>query len=188
MFVDYYDKKYANRMGHRKHSFRKIFELLESKQKNFYTIVETGCARIKDNFLGDGMSTVLFDEFVNFYDGIVFSVDKDKNHCNLANSLTSDKTIVHHSDSVAFLWNLHIDRDIDLIYLDSYDINFNKPHPSMLHHLKEFCAVLPKLKSGCVVAIDDNKANCGKGYYIKEFMQNINKKPVIDDYQLIYVL
>jgi len=191
MFVNYYDKKYANKMGPRRQTFRKIFKLLESKQKNFYVIVETGCARTRDNFLGDGMSTVLFDEFVNFYDGAVFSVDKEKGHCDLANSLTSNKTTVNHSDSVPFLWNLCVDNDIDLVYLDSYDIDFNNSqiqHLSMLHHLKEFCAILPKLKEGAIIAIDDNRKDGGKGHYVRDFMNSINKKPIINDVQLIYIL
>jgi len=188
MFIDYFNEKYYNKLAHRKDSFKKIFELLEFKSKNFYVIIETGCVRNRNNFAGDGMSTLLFDEFVNFYDGIVISVDKNKNHCDLANSMTSEKTKVYNSDSIPLLWNLNINYDIDLVYLDSYDIDFNKPHPSMLHHLKEFCAILPKLKPGCIIAIDDNKDNCGKGYYIKEFMQNINKKLLVDDYQLVYIL
>ena len=48
----------AGKLENREISFRKIFEYLDS-QPTPIIIVETGCLRIKDNFL-DGQSTLLF--------------------------------------------------------------------------------------------------------------------------------
>ena len=187
-FLDHFDKTYFVKLNKRAKTFRKLFELLEEKNKDYYLIVETGCSRTKDNYSGDGMSTVLFDEFVNFYDGQVISVDISEVNCNLARSLVSDKTEIFCGDSVNFLWNLNPSEDIDLLYLDSFDINFNKPHPAMLHHLKELCAVVGKLKKDVIIAVDDNIEKSGKGGYIANFMENLGYKKVIDEYQIVWIL
>ena len=51
----------AARLGQREISFRKIFKYLDTLPSPI-VIVETGCLRIKDNFL-DGQSTLLFDKY-----------------------------------------------------------------------------------------------------------------------------
>ena len=51
----------APKLDNREISFRKIFKYLDS-QPNPIIIVETGCLRVKDNFL-DGQSTLLFDKY-----------------------------------------------------------------------------------------------------------------------------
>ena len=73
-------------------------------------------------------------------------------------SMVSDKTKVVCSDSVKFLWSLPKDKKIDFLYLDSYDILRHDPHPSQLHHVKEMCANIDKLKKGSIVCIDDHDA------------------------------
>ena len=192
-FLVEFDKKYANKLGKRTHTFRKIFEILELEiqhnPKKFYHILETGCARSNDNFEGDGMSTVLFDAFVNYYDGTVMSIDINEEHCKLARSLVSNKTEVICADSVKYLWRTATFNFIDLVYLDSYDIDFNKPHSSAFHHMKEFCAISSELNDGALVVVDDQKnENSGKGMYIADFMKNVGHKKFIDDYQVGWVI
>ena len=51
----------ASKLNDREISFRKIFKYLDSLP-NPIIIVETGCLRVKDNFL-DGQSTLLFDKY-----------------------------------------------------------------------------------------------------------------------------
>lgn len=188
-FLKHFDNTYSKKLHERAHTFRKIFEILENKHKEFYYIIETGCTRRENNFVGDGMSTVLFDSFVNYYDGLVESVDIDKKHCNLANNITSEKTKVTCNDSVKFLWDLVPKFNIDLLYLDSFDIELNKPHPSMLHHMKEFCAVINKLNKGTLIVIDDHfNEESGKGVYISNFMKNLGHKRFIDGYQIGWIL
>ena len=61
----------------------------------------------------DGASTYIFDDFTNYYDGEVLSVDiKQEN--DYANKFTSERTNVYCSDSVKFLWDL--DLEIRLIF------------------------------------------------------------------------
>ena len=187
-FLEYFDNNYSNKLSKRSKTFRKLFELLEEKNKESYLIVETGCARGTNNYDGDGMSTVLFDKFINFHNGLVISVDIDEAHCNLARSLVSEQTEVYCSDSVKFLWNFNYFPPIDLLYLDSFDINFNRPHLSMLHHMKELCAIIGKLEKGAIIAIDDNTPKSGKGNYIADFMKDLGYKKIINEYQIAWIL
>ena len=187
---DVFLEKYKHRLDRKRdRSFQKIFEILEKTQNERFMIVETGTTRKKDNFRGDGQSTILFDEFVNYYDGAVISIDIDPTACRLARRLTSDKTCVLDGDSVDILNQLDHNtiEQIDLLYLDSYDVNFNDTHPSSLHHLKELTTVYSRLKEGCIIAVDDNINDTGKGKYIKEFFDHISCEKIVDEYQLVYI-
>ena len=186
-FLKIYDEEYASKMAQRTDTFRKVFELLEAQNRKSYTIVETGTLRVKDNFAGDGCSTLLFDRFVNHHDGVVYSIDKSKKACELSRSLVSNKTMVMNKDSLNFLRNLFI--PIDCLYLDSYDIDFREPHPSALHHLMELCMVFKLLKSGTLVVVDDNQSETsGKGMYVAEFMKKIKVDCIINGYQKGWIL
>tara|TARA_B100000965_G_scaffold403894_1_gene433210 strand:+ start:4578 stop:5198 length:621 start_codon:yes stop_codon:yes gene_type:complete len=186
----------SNPVRDRASSFEIIFELLDQKEDKNFLIVETGCMR-RDHgnlaFGDDGASTYIFDDFINFYDGEVHSVDICEDNVNYANELTSDKTTVHCQDSVDFLWNLP-KKQIDFLYLDSFDIIKEDPHPSQLHHVKEMCAAIDKLGKGSIVCIDDHNAfftndgKIAKGTYVKDFMDDIGMKPIHEGYQIVWVI
>ena len=186
----------ANPIRDRATSFALIFELLDQKVEKDFLIVETGCMR-RDHgqlaFGDDGASTYIFDDFINFYDGEVHSVDIKKENVDYANELTSKRTTVHCQDSVDFLWNLP-KKQIDFLYLDSYDIIRENPHPSQLHHVKEMCAVIDKLGKGSIICIDDHDAfftgdgKIAKGTYVKDFMDDIGMKPIHEGYQIVWVM
>ena len=61
-------------------------------------------------------------------------------------------------DSVKFLWSIPPEKKIDFLYLDSYDIERENPHPSQMHHVKEMC-VSKNLKKGTIVVVDDHDAS-----------------------------
>lgn len=185
----------SNPVRNRADSFLKVFEILESKEKSSFTIIETGCMRSDHGklcFGDDGCSTYIFDKFINFYDGRVLSVDISAENCEHARSLVSAKTKITNDDSVSFLWNLKYEDEIDFLYLDSFDVSKDNPHPSQLHHIKELCAIISKLKKGCIIVIDDHNAyfdnRSGKSQYIKDFMENIDAKLIFEDYQIGWVL
>ena len=69
----------ASKLGNREISFRKIFKYLDS-QPTPIIIVETGCLRVKDNFL-DGQSTLLFDKYTlaRGKESKVYTVDINSN-------------------------------------------------------------------------------------------------------------
>jgi predicted O-methyltransferase YrrM len=134
----------------------------------------------------------LFEDFVNFYNGHIESVDINPENCKIAKNLVGNKVSINCSDSVEFLrnksWN-----DVDLFYLDSYDVKWHRPEPSAEHHLKEFQAIEKYLKSGSIVAIDDNtfygeeKSRTGKGKLIYQYLKSKNIYPIYDGYILIYI-
>lgn len=194
----------ANPVRNRADSFLKVFELLEEKIKlndKPINIVETGCAR-KDHgelsFGDDGASSYLFDQFLKYNLGMLTSVDINQNNVDYTTKLFGKNSMTSYaycSDSVAFLYDnynsSHI--KIDLLYLDSYDIERNNPHPSQLHHLKELCAAIPSLVKGSIVVIDDHNPfftnpPIGKGNYVKSFMEDIGATKIFEDYQIGWVL
>jgi hypothetical protein len=185
-FLEFYDSKLSPLLGIRAEGFHKIFELLEEKKVKNYMILETGTVRTINEW-SDGQSTRLFDMFVNFYQGNVYSVDISEDACATSKSIVTPKVLFRCGDSVQFLHERPSDEKFDLIYLDSFDVDFENHHPSSLHHIFELCSVLHKnTKPGTIIAIDDNKEGAGKGQYIQQYFDMIGMKKVYDGYQLIY--
>ena len=186
--VNYKKNKVLSNLYQRGEGFQLIFELLLKQNLSSYQIVETGVTRSKSWV--DGQSTLLFQEFCRMHTGNVSSVDINEETCVAART-AFDKSIVsiQCNDSVEFLKLLNSD-NINLFYLDSYDVNFKNFHLSAEHHLKEFKAIELKIQSGTIVAIDDNTfyegVRSGKGAYIYEYLKNKNIFPIVDDYQIIY--
>lgn len=205
-FLDYYKKEIYSKLltpGHnlnpvrnRADSFLTVFKTLTELNKKDYLIVETGCMRADHGILAfgdDGASTFIFDKFVEYLDGSVYSVDISQANIDHAKKFVSNKTNLICNDSVSFLWNFPKNKKIDFLYLDSYDVEKNNPEPSQLHHLKELCAAMKNLKSGSIVVVDDynaffTKEKIGKGTYVKNFMENINAKLLFEDYQIGWIL
>lgn len=202
-FLPIFDAEYAEKLGLRGETFRQAFEILEAMEKSSYSIVETGCARTENNWSQDGQSTILFDRFVSHHDGAVLTVDIDNDACTRLRRRVSGKVTVNCSDSIAYLRSLAVagGLDIDLLYLDSHDLDWRNPHPAALHHLHELCAIMPLLASGTLVVVDDTARNqalvrfkgremivhdygvAGKGGYVAEFFSKIGCAPVIQGYQ-----
>ena len=161
-------------------------------QVNNPLIVETGCARQENNFEGDGMSTTIFDTFVDYHGGELYSVDINPDNVRFAMA-TAKKANITCSDSVKFLhqqskvW-LSQNRKIDLLYLDSFDFDMANPHTSSLHHIFELVAVMPCLQEGTMICVDDNFDTVGKGGYVKEFMDLIGKERLYNGYQWVWKL
>ena len=172
--------------------FALMFQNLLAQQKKHYKIIETGTLRTPGNWK-DGQSSWLFTEFVKCYGGTVRSVDIDATAVKIANSFIGDNTFSSHcSDSVEFLKQQTDLHEVDLFYLDSWDVKWENDEASAEHHLKEFLAIESHLKSGVVVAIDDNSRHLtdnrrtGKGRRIVEYLDSKGIKPMHDAYQIIY--
>jgi predicted O-methyltransferase YrrM len=155
-------------------------------------IVETGCARQENNFEGDGMSTTIFDTFIDYHGGEFYSVDINPDNIRFATA-TAKKANLTCSDSVNFLYEkskvwVAENRKIDLLYLDSFDFDMANPHPSSLHHIFELTAIMPCLKEGTMICVDDNFDTIGKGGYVKEFMDLIGKERIYTGYQWVWKL
>lgn len=172
--------------------FEIMFAHLESLNQQQYHIVETGTLRNPGNWK-DGQSAWLFTEFVDHYSGSVRSVDIDPTAVAAAKQyLTSDNFAVTCSDSIAYLKSLKDLDQVDLFYLDSWDVKWHDDRGSAAHHLKEFQAIESYIKPGAMVAIDDNSkfletgTRTGKGRAIVEYLESKGIYPVYDAYQIIY--
>ena len=181
------------RLRARTEGFEKIFNHLKHyTDSRGLLIVETGAYREENNYEGDGCSTLLFDTFIDYHGGNLFSVDIDPNACKLTKDSTKHCQ-VYCEDSVEFLSNFK--DEIDLLYLDSYNIdNWSNDWPAASHHLKELFAAHLCLSPGALVVIDDNiehprtKQKIGKGRLVRELIEATGKATLIhDDYQLVYV-
>lgn len=211
-FFEQFESEWAPRLGRRRGTFLKAFQYLAARRKAGYCIVETGCARGTGGWDGDGNSTLLFDRFVAGYGGSVHSVDLSEEACAYARSQVGSRTTVTRSDSVKFLHGMagelrRAGREIDLLYLDSFDVDPKDPRPSAAHHLKELCAIAPALTPGTLVMIDDAvslvmvwrgddaKLNLvhdlglsGKAEYVAEYFQAIGVRPLFTGYQYGWVI
>jgi hypothetical protein len=206
-FWAYFDEVAGPLLAHRAAGFRKIFTYLDRFDRPV-GIVETGCVRHKDNWAGDGHSTIMFDRYVEFHPpSVAYSVDRDAMAVALCQSVVGERTRVQCGDSVAYLKSLADDPpselvSIDLLYLDSYDVNFDDPLPSAIHHLKELAAITPLLSAETLVVVDDSPtlvlgipagANSvepirpprigGKGQLIAEYAAQIGAELFFAEYQ-----
>jgi hypothetical protein len=182
----------VNKTGDRAQSFAMMINHLNHKPNKI--IIETGCARKEDNFQGDGMSTLIFDKFINLTGGTFVSVDISPENVAFAQSKVSNNSQVVCSDSVKYLHEVSRvfrgeGRYIDLLYLDSFDLDKDNTHPSSLHHLMELTAIMPCLRGGSMICVDDNiSRDVGKGSYVRQFMDLLGKPIVFEGYHWIWIL
>ena len=162
----------AVKLGYREISFRKIFEYLDN-QPTPIIIVETGSLREEGNFLNDGQSTLLFDKYTQFRgdNSKVYTVDINPNVTNLCKQIVSDKVDIITGDSVGYLNSfsknfIKSNKQLSMLYLDSYDVDFRYPFPSAAHHLKELTSSIRMLQKNSLVVIDDAPANIPSNYSI----------------------
>lgn len=178
--------------GQRIEGFRLMFDCLLQQDRSRYNIVETGTCRDPGNWK-DGQSAVVFTAFVDLMQGSVRSVDINPEACVRARAhIESQRFAVYCSDSVAWLRQQPDLNEVDLFYLDSWDVRWQDDTASAEHHLQEFLVIEPCLRSGAVVAIDDNARfldsgrRTGKGRRIVEYLESKDIQPIYDHYQIIY--
>lgn len=177
----------------RRPGFEMLYEKVKSSQNPL--IVETGCTRQPDNWFGDGQSTVVFNKMCEMHDGTLSSVDINEAACRFARTLVGPRAHVFCGDSVKWCQEAEqiygrINRTIDVLYLDSYDLDVNNWHPSAQHHIYELLAIKGALRPGSLVAVDDNLImngqHVGKGTYVAEWMAKVGKKMLHQGYQWIW--
>ena len=167
--------------------------MLEARPQRNYQILETGCVRGVDNWIGDGQSTVLFNSFLNFYDGLLISVDLSPDAIAVARRITSKKSHFVCSDSIRFLRDLNKlagnGLKLDLVYLDSFDVDFDNAEPSAFHHIEELLS-LGAASKGAILAIDDNLLVngtwVGKGALVDKYLSDIGIQAIYRGYQFVW--
>ena len=185
-----FERDYLPKLGFRAKGFQTIFALLRKRRlhKGPLVIVETGCIRQKGNWGGDGNSSIMFNSFAEETGSTFVSIDIDPRHCELAKEVCPRAKVIC-SDSVPALYRLRRSFSaVDFLYLDSFDIDWDNPHRSALHHFEELCAIAALLQPGSIVFVDDNRESIGKGMYIKEYMNQIGAQMVHDGYQLGFIM
>ncbi len=206
-FWKFFNEKAYPRLAQRKETFKYIFEHLDKKNRPIF-LVETGCVRRENTWEGEGQSSILFDRFCSEWPGsVAYSVDINPEATKLCKTLVSSALEVHTGDSVSFLRNLAANRSpdfqyLDLLYLDSYDVDFNNPHISALHHMKELMAAATLINAETLVVIDDAPSQglfiqsdngpalimspevSGKGKYVADYARTVGLEPVFSSYQV----
>lgn len=122
------DKLYRGKSDSRWASFKVAMNLFV--QFNGKRIVETGCARLPNDW-GGGLSTMLFGDFCSrLNDGShVWTVDLSSRNMEMCKNITSkySEYITYNvGDSVEYLSSIDIGGKIDLLYLDSYDYEYGE--------------------------------------------------------------
>ena len=157
--------------------------LLIADSRNLKTFVETGTSSGKTKFFfinkfnwKDGMSTIIFAEYVKYKNGKLFSCDLSKKNISNAKQFTkSFNTNINFvvSDSVLFLKKINF--KIDFLYLDSLD-GHDKDSAS-LHQLHEIESAISKLHKNSLVLLDDKKSkeNLSLKFLIKNKFKILNE-------------
>ena len=192
----------GNKLGNREISFRTPI-----------IIVETGCLRIKDNFL-DGQSTLIFDKYTlsRGENSKVYTVDISKESTENCKKVVSSNVEITTEDSVRYLNNLSNNflknqTKVTMFYLDSFDVDWRYPYPSAAHHLKELTAINKILRPETLVVVDDSPANGnlshtddhnketwevlespppsigGKGFLVHEYASHVRANLLFSHYQ-----
>jgi hypothetical protein len=186
-FLDTFDTHFAPQLRHRTATFRKALELLEQRPGP-HAICETGCMRVEpgeEAARNDGSSTMLWDAYANHHpDTHVYSCELDREAVDMAANYVSNRVTFYCGDSVNRL--RLIPRMVDLLYLDSFDLSWQNPHPSALHHLKEMASASPLLKPGALVLIDDCGPDGGKGMYVANWLHCVGATPILRHYQYLW--
>ena len=202
----------AEKLGNREISFRKIFKYLDS-QPTPIIIVETGCLRVKDNFL-DGQSTLLFDKYTlaRGEKSKVYTVDINPVSTLVCKKVVSNNVQITTEDSVRYLNNLTNNflenkTKVSMFYLDSFDVDWRYTYPSAAHHLKELTSIMRLLNNDTLIVVDDspaygnltqteNESNPtwkilnspapsigGKGFLVHEYAKHVGAKLFFSHYQ-----
>ena len=204
ILIDDHFRKYSDSNHPCRETLTAALEKLDRKPA---VILETGSSAWGAN------SSLLFDSYVNSFGGQFSSVDLRAEPMFTMRPLCSRRSEFACDDSVSFLKKFANHKTPpDLVYLDSWDVNWTDPLASALHGFHEFLVVLPLFRTGALLLVDDTPANCnvmqrvqpmfvddfdrftqvygftpGKGALIKNFLaKNAIGKQVAHDYQLLW--
>jgi hypothetical protein len=183
-------------------SFKELFNHMINIKNP--VILETGIASAGTN------STLLFNEYVRKYGGHFWSVDINNDLVQKWQGSMCPATKLVNDDSVSFLNNWVSNNpttQANVVYLDSYDLDWYSYLPAAQHGLKEFNAIRPALKENSLLLVDDTPLNpywldtrdklysdmCnfyfknnfmpGKGLFI---LNEIPDKKILHTYQTLY--
>lgn len=187
-FIETFDTEFMPRLGMRGPTMRAVIR--ECLVRNHKAIVETGCLREKDNWEGDGQSSVIWANYVKQMGGSFKTFDIDEAACKLTNEIVPGFPATHANSLRALLDD---QSNIDLLYLDSYDVDMNDQHPAALHCLMELLSARKRLVRGSIVFVDDSPVGrdfvvTGKGRYVAEYFRDLSIAPFTFAYQVAWLI
>ena len=168
------------RLGKRHEAFAAIAELLPEGCR----IIETGTVRQIDNWEGDGQSTIVWNTLATNLGGTVTTIDINPIGAELVAELELQATTAIVGDSLDVIPTLT--GHADLLYLDSFDVDFENPLPAAAHHLSELMAALNLLAPGSLVAVDDNRDDQGKGSEVAWFLAEHGAVEIVRGYVRVW--
>lgn len=180
-----FDREFRSKLGEEKRwpAFKTIAYYLLAKQEPVH-IAETGCAREAHNWSGDGQSTQVWNWLINKAGGSAISFDIDRGAVAYAKSV-APLVDVHCIDSIQGLRMIPNPERLDFLYLDSYDLDSGID--SATHHLAELASIYTRLKSGCLIAVDDCVSDeRGKHRFVRGFLNKIGVNPIQTGYVTIW--
>jgi cephalosporin hydroxylase len=164
-------------------AFRLIANDLIARRRPLY-IVETGCARLADNWLGDGQSTLVWDWLLTKQGGEGWAFDIDETATRYAASRVSQMKIAQVDSIIGLRTTVEVGK-IDFLYLDSFDLVEGIESPT--HHLAELTSVYPQLPSGCLIAVDDCvDEEYGKHRFVRDWLSRLGIEPVLRSYVTVW--
>ena len=134
------------------------FNILKEHFKfDYINFLETGCT--SDSYDNFGL---LFAMMVDEIGGTYHTVDINENYIKKSKDffdkiIPNNSFVYETSDSIEYLNNFN--NPLNLVHLDSYDLDIKEPIPSSLHHLYEFLSIKDKMPQGSIVIVDDNYLN-----------------------------
>lgn len=163
------------------------FTFLADNLPDAPVIVETGSLRSVGNVGGDGNSTLLWDELTAAA-GQVYSIDIDS-VCgdNIAEHCGKQVQFIN-GDSEKVLGELRSTlKRVDLLYIDSLDVDFEFDELAARHALREVQMAIPLLDKRSFVAVDDNNQfGRGKGRLVAQLAELKQWPLVVDGYVKVW--
>lgn len=197
--ADQYLERFGRKNGARSKTFAAMVAHVEYKiqEKGFGFIIETGTARTRENWEGDGQSTIIWDWLADKFmpTGIVMDeYNTSLRVISIDNNQWAIRTAREQTNHVQFEFGDSLKRlavlpsrtlkNTWLLYLDSFDY---KPGDtaSAEHHLRELQTVWHYLPSECLIVVDDAHSETeGKHVLVSKFMESQGIKPLFWDYQI----
>jgi hypothetical protein len=185
--LDKFQEELSPKLFHRREPFEFIIARLSALNRPVL-IVETGTARERNNWRGDGQSTLLWDWLIGKVGGEAHSADINPEAVEIASAQAPRVNCVC-ADSQRFLRDFDRAREIDLLYLDAYDWGESRRANTLseLHHVGELAAIYERLSPGCLVAVDDcHGVDRGKHVLVQEFFRRLGIEPIFLGYVTIW--
>lgn len=182
---------WAYALSYRRDTFLKMVEHFETVAALGLTqIIETGTARTRGNWQGDGQSTLIWDWLVGEVDGAkALSIDLNPKAVDIAKEQTKNvKFLVGDSIEKLTAQKGSVLSKVGLLYLDSLDFDWSNGQVSAQHHLGELLSVWDGLPSNCLIAVDDcHSPYQGKHTAIAAFMAEKQIAPAFVGYQMGWI-